>query len=334
MSAVMNKQPPVFLLCGPEAGEKKEKIKAIKKDLAKAAGEPPEEQKFFAFDTPAAEVLSYLRNGSLFALHKLVLIEQVETYKKAELKLLAEYSKNPAPATTLLLLTEKTRTDSPLDRALPKGAVLIFWEMFENKKRDWVRNYFRRSKRGITPDAVEFLLEMVPNDTESLKKECEKLLLFLPEETTVTEDELEDYLYHEKEENVFTLFERILKKDFPGSLEVTQNILLSGENEGVRLMSGLLWQFQKLKAVQEGLKGGLALDEACRKAGVSGKKNRARYGQGVRQFNPKAMRRIIALIADYDLQIKQTPRNRQESRFQTFLYSVINKNGAPLSREE
>ncbi len=37
----------------------------------------------------------------------------------------------------------------------------MFWEMFDNRKADWVRTLFQRSSIAIESEAVELLLELV-----------------------------------------------------------------------------------------------------------------------------------------------------------------------------
>mgnify|MGYP001009878331 FL=1 len=68
----MTKTEPVYLLLGPETGLKNAFLGEIRDAAAKSRGEPPEEHRFYAFETPVQDVVSLLRNASLFSSSKLV----------------------------------------------------------------------------------------------------------------------------------------------------------------------------------------------------------------------------------------------------------------------
>ena len=52
-----------FLFLGPELGEKQDAIERLRGELTKKYGVPPEETSFYAGDTPAANITSFLLNG-------------------------------------------------------------------------------------------------------------------------------------------------------------------------------------------------------------------------------------------------------------------------------
>ena len=108
--------------------------------------------------------------------------------------------------TILILQSDTTKVESALKGIFPKEGTKIFWELFEDQKRGWIVRYFREAKLTVTQDAVDVLLEMVENNTQDLKKECEKFVLFFEPGKKISGEELEQYIYHSKEENVFTLF--------------------------------------------------------------------------------------------------------------------------------
>ena len=64
----------------------------------------------------------------LFAVERrLVVVEQVERWKAADLKAVQEYSRKPAPTSVLALLGEEVKRDSALAKAVAKaGEVLIY----------------------------------------------------------------------------------------------------------------------------------------------------------------------------------------------------------------
>ena len=85
--------------------------------------------------------------------------------------------------------------------------------MFDNQKQGWVTNFFRQRKITIAADAVEYILDMVENNTRDMRAECERLALFFGPDATIGLESVEQYIYHSKEENVFTLFDRICERE-------------------------------------------------------------------------------------------------------------------------
>ncbi len=68
----MNKPAAVYLLLGPEVGEKDAFLQRLAGQLAKQAGGKPEIHRFYAFDVELAAVLATLRNGALFSPHRVI----------------------------------------------------------------------------------------------------------------------------------------------------------------------------------------------------------------------------------------------------------------------
>jgi hypothetical protein len=69
----------IFL--GTEIGEKQAAIAEIKKQLSEQ-GSPPEQTVYYAGETPVSDMVSALRNGSLFAENRLFLVKNAEAIKK------------------------------------------------------------------------------------------------------------------------------------------------------------------------------------------------------------------------------------------------------------
>ena len=160
----MNKS--IFLLLGPENGEKERFITRLRSDLEKKTGGSLETSSYYPYDTSMADVVSDMRNGSLFASDKLVKISHIEDLKKEGADAIIEYLASPAPGVTLLLLSDEIGGDpksvpGKLKKKLPKDNVKIFWELFENQKQGWILSYFRERKMGIQQDALELLLDLV-----------------------------------------------------------------------------------------------------------------------------------------------------------------------------
>ena len=166
-----------FLLLGPESGEKAAFIKTIKDGVFKDNPSGVESSKFYPFETPMSQIVSSIKNGSLFSDMKWVEIAQVETVKRGEAALLGEYIKNPSRDAVLILTSDSLARDvaKPITSVVPKERTKVFWELQESQKQSWIRNFFNRNNIQLDEGVVELLLELVENNTEFLKKSVKNL---------------------------------------------------------------------------------------------------------------------------------------------------------------
>ncbi|MBI9103907.1 MAG: DNA polymerase III subunit delta [Spirochaetales bacterium] len=332
----MNNFGKTFLLLGPESGEKSVFIKNLKAAVMKDKPSEMEVSKYYPFETGMSSVVSSIRNGSLFSDCKWVEIAQVDGVKREEAAILGEYIKNPSPDTVLILTSDLLARDiaKPIVSAVPKDRTKIFWELFESQKQSWVRGYF--SRNGIRPEdgVVELILELVENNTEHLKKECEKLVLFLNGESILTSEEVEKYIYHSREENVFTLFDRIASGDLGSTLEVFRKISLSGDTNPVQLVSGLLWQFRRVLELGILVEQHISFDEACRNLRISGKRLQNIYRQAIGNYNIVEMERIVAMTADLDGELRNGRAEIHTHMMDMYFYHLIVGKGQKKSRTD
>lgn len=319
---------PAYLLLGPEEGQKQEFIESLAAKIRSKTGAPPETYKFYAFETNPGDIVSLLRNGSLFTPHKLVRLAGIEELKRKEdLAQIIEYCTKPSPDSTLVMTGEAIQADAKLEKAVGAAGKKIFWELFDNQKSGWITGYFAKNGITIRRDAVELLLEMVENDTQELRKECEKLVLFFPRGAAITPDEIERFIYHSKEENVFTLFEEIVSRNLTLSLEILQKIQLSKDSNPVQILSGLLWQWRRLLALSTLTKRSYGLPEAFTKLGMKSKRHQKIYGEGVRNYSRIDLERIITLTARYDGLIRSTRAELHQHLLSMYLYYAVSGKG-------
>ena len=331
-------EPPARLFLGPEEGEKSTAIQTIREALETRLGEPPETTRFYAGESSIADVVRCLRNMSLFARHRLVILSNAENVKGAEeVGTLVEYLASPAADATLLLLSTGFAGDidrkiagdqkKKLAGAVPFEHQKIFWEMFDNQKQGWVTSFFRQRKITIAAEAVDHLLDMVENNTRDMRVECERLALFFGPDATITLESVEQYIYHSKEENVFTLFDRICERELLSAEEVLDKILLSREAEPTQLAGGLLMQFRKLASYKRMVAANYESSEAFPKLRVFSKKNQKTYLEGHRHFSASDIRTIVQLLVEFDERFRSVKGDLHGLLLRLMVYYIVRKAG-------
>jgi DNA polymerase III subunit delta len=133
-----------------------------------------------AVEASAEDVEAACNALGLFAVERrLVVVEQVERWKAAELKRLEEYLKRPAPTTVLALTGEEVKRDSSLAKAVAKaGEVLVYDLPKRGRKADlprWVEGQLKERGIVIDHEAARALVDLVGDNVTELATEVDKL---------------------------------------------------------------------------------------------------------------------------------------------------------------
>lgn len=306
----------VYLFLGPEIGEKQDAVGELRKSLKAGI----EETSFYAGETPVSEITSRMLNGSLFAETRLFIIKNAELIKKKEeVELLSSCLESPPDGTLIVLTSDGTNVDKRLEQAVPAGGKRIFWELFENRKHEWVADFFRREGRRVSPDAVEAILELVENNTDALRRECSRLALFLDKGKAASAEDVEKWLSHTREESAFTLFSRIAAGDLTRSLE-TLHALLGAKESPQAILAGLAWCFRKLRDYLALERSGNTSDFEFKKIGLASAKLRKDYTQAARLFGDALP--ALGLIAEYDILLRSSGTGLDSLLMDLFLYKL------------
>ena len=324
---------PVLIVGGPETGRLSDFIRQCRQRCAKEWGEDPEEHRLYAQDTPVSKLLDLLMNGSLFAAGKFVQYlgaDQVKT--KDEARALAAYAKNPAEKTVLVLVSDSLGVDKLIEDAVPKDAKKVFWELSASEMSRWIHDFF--SSQGLRADetAAEALLELVDNDTGTLRTECSRLALFFPQGARLTEADIEEYVAHNRAEDAFSLFDRMATGSFEQALEVLAAIMAGKESNGVGLMAGLLWCFRRLSSLHDSLAAGSAYEQAARNLRITRRTALAVHDQARRRWPREVCRRLIAFGVETDVRLRAYGQVHERFLLELFIYGcMITKGPVALS---
>lgn len=333
----------VYLFTGPEFGEKNDKIDSIKTELKTKLGDV-EYKVCYASDNPVSEVVSTLQSGDLFSAAICVVYREAELIKKKEdIASLDEWISsslnNSETNNVLILVSDETSVDKKLEDIIPKSNRKIFWEMFEDRKEAWLKNFFIKNGFGIEDEAVSLILDMIDNNTESLRTECSRFFFCYPSGSTINTNDVEKILAHNREENAFTLFDSMTEaslpqnKRFENALSIVQKILLTKNSSPVPLIAGLASCFRKLALWHTIHSGNAYLDEfALKKNGFLNKKAIAQYTRAAGIWNFNQTSSILALLSNADMDIRFFGSTFQNTQLFLLIYEIVMKNGGSCSK--
>ena len=288
---------PAYLLLGSEHGKKKEFIEKTAAAFIKKSGRSFQTYRFYLDSDDTEAFFGALSNPSLFGDLQILIVSNAERLK------------------TAVSVFDKEHT-------------VVFWELFESDKQSWVFSFFLERKIKITPEAVSELLDTVTNDTEELRAVCSRLADFKGS-GEITASDWENYLYHSKEENVFTLFEKIVNGRFESAVEAVRKILYSGESNLISMAAGLAWQFRRLMRIHVFIGSGSgSREDAFDAENIRGKRNRKLYEQALSVFDAAALENILLLLNRTDALLKQGAFFSNEVVADLLVYRLTVEKGA------
>ncbi|MGN1164235.1 MAG: DNA polymerase III subunit delta, partial [Candidatus Ornithospirochaeta sp.] len=159
----------VFILLGPEEGEKQELIKRERNKI-RLSHPDVEEYTFFGGDEDGNGLSSALSQTSLFSSYRFVVLKHFENVKRTDdsWRALQDFGKdNQDDCTLIITSTETSATSLPkeISEKAGKENTIVFWEMKDDQKRRWIIDCARRMGFQITQDAIDEILSSVDNNT-------------------------------------------------------------------------------------------------------------------------------------------------------------------------
>jgi DNA polymerase III subunit delta len=318
-----------YLLAGPEAGKRAAFAAELREAIAAADGAPPEEHRAYASETGVGEILGLLRNGSLFSSRRIVEYRGAELIKgKEDTGALAAYLKAPAPGAVLLLVTESFYAEKALEEAVGKDRKRTFYEMFENEKPRWIEKRLRELGLRIDEGGIEAMLELVENESGALDAACSRLAIVFPAGTTLGEEEVEAAIARNRQEDAFSLFERIATGDVESALETLEAVLADRRGDAVQIVSALTWSFRRLGKLHALMEEGEGLESACMKLQMRSKALQRQSAAAVRRFPRPDCERVILLTSAFDAKARSMGSLFEKTLLQLLVYGIMVKKGS------
>lgn len=175
-----------------------------------------------------------------------------ESDKTAIREVFAQRKFPDLPDGVCMVLLNETNDPIPesVTRLFASAQTVVFYEMFLNKKNEWIRSEFKKHNLNVEDRAVLFLLDTIENNKNSLEREIFNISVSLTEQVNagilkpvVTRDFIEEHLYHSKEESPFSLFSAMISGELDRAISIL-NKLISEDREGI--LPGLIWSQRRL----------------------------------------------------------------------------------------
>jgi DNA polymerase-3 subunit delta len=272
------------------------------------------------FEDGAVEVLSAADHGADDAIaacnalglfggeRRLVIVEDVEGWKAADAKAVAEYLKSPGPETILTLVGSGLKKDSALAKACAKAGDVLIYDA--PRKRDlpaWVAKQFEQHGTSANREACKLLVEMVGQDPEQLRSEIEKLATWAGGEV-VSEEDVRLLASLSAETSIFVLTDAWGQRNLAAALASVESLLeRSGSRELPRLTALLANHVARVRACQALAEEGLGARDAAARLKLHPFAAEKAFAHA-RNYTSDELAHAVVRLAELDLALKGASR--------------------------
>ena len=219
LGVVATELKPAYLLTGSD----RPKIARALRRLRERIGDDATEH-LNAREASAEDVIASCNSMGLFGGERLVIVEEAERWKAADVKEIAGYLAAPAPATVLALVAEEIKSDAALAKAVAKSGQVLAYDVPKRKLPEWVAEQFGRYGAKADAAACRALVEMVGDNLDELQSEIDKLSTWAAGDEVTVRD-VEQMAAGRAETAIFSLTDAWGRRDVAGVLSSAEAIM-------------------------------------------------------------------------------------------------------------
>ncbi|MBE0475550.1 MAG: DNA polymerase III subunit delta [Coriobacteriia bacterium] len=221
---------PVYLIHGSEELLLERAVARLRERLARVADLDFNFDHFDGAQASADEIVAAANTLPFMSERRLVVVRDVDKMPAEEQQRLAEYVKDPAEHTCLVLVGVKLAKNSRLYKAVAAlGGVSEYAAPKRSEYPAKVVGLFEEKGREVGIDAAETLVEAVGRDLRRLATEIDKIVAFAGETTTLTRQDVEAVLSTVAPASIFDFLEAMGMRDARRAMRLLSDLLAQGE---------------------------------------------------------------------------------------------------------
>lgn len=181
-------------------------------------------------DTDLTTIISEAKRYPMMANHNVVIVKEAQHLSR-EIDKLEPYLDNPTPTSLLVFCYKYKKVDGrkSIGKKLKKQAVFLETKkLYDNQVPDWITKFLQKKNYTINPQAALLIADSVGTDLSKIVNELNKLIINVPQGSSITPDIVEQNIGISKDYNNFELNRAIGTKDV---LKANKIILHFSKNE-------------------------------------------------------------------------------------------------------
>ena len=199
---------------------------------------------FYGKDANWADVVNACRRYPMFAERQVVLLKEAQQMR--DMEKLESYVENPLASTVLVVSYKEKKLDARkkfTKLVKEKGVLLSTKKMYDKELPGWTQELLQSKGLSATQKALALLVDHIGNDLKRIENEMDKLSVNLGKRTSITEDDIEQFIGVSKEFNVFELQSALAAKDLARSIQIIQYFEANPKAGPIQLVLPSLYSF-------------------------------------------------------------------------------------------
>ncbi|HVP74486.1 MAG TPA: DNA polymerase III subunit delta [Gaiellaceae bacterium] len=315
-----NELKPVYLLTGSD----RPKIARALRRLRERIGDESTEH-LNARETSGADAAAACNALGLFVGEgRLVIVEEVERWKVADVKDVVAYLASPAPATVLALVADEIRSDSALAKSVAKAGDILAYDVPKRRLPEWVAEQFARSGAKADAEACRALVDIVGDDFDELASEIDKLATWAGGDA-ITLHDVEQLAAGRAETSIFVLTDAWGRRDVAGVLRAAEEIMERSHRprsgELMRLIASLAGHVGRVRRCQRLAEEGIRAKDAAGRLKMHPFAAEKAFAQAA-NFSPEELAAAIVHLAELDAAAKGGSRMPADLELERTLIAI------------
>jgi DNA polymerase-3 subunit delta len=299
---------PIYLLTGGDLP----KIGLALRRL-RARFDPGSVETLTAGESDAAEAVAAASALGLFAGgERLVVVEAVDRWKKADVEVFARYGESPTPGAVVALVGDASKLPAGLEAACESGGKVLRYDVPKRRRGarevedfvEWTRRQLDQAGVQVESGVAERIVQLVGDDAFALRSEVDKLAAWAGEQAIGVRD-VEQLVLPSDDTPGWALTDAWGARDTAGALGACE--LQLHQEEPFIVAYRLSEHVGRVRAVQALLDDDLSVGEIASRLGLKPYPARKQADQA-RNFGPAELARALVRLAELDHAVKGASR--------------------------
>lgn len=228
-----------------------------------------------AQDAQLSDVLDELRTLPFLTSKRVVLIKDAEPFVSACADALETYLDKPSPTGVLVLTQTSWDKRKRLHKKLQgTGGLIEVGKLYSSQLPAYVTSYAQQNHAiRLDGQTSRFLVELVGDDPGRLCREMDKLVMYVAPRKTVSVNDIESLIGHNRMFNAFDVIDSIISGRTGAAISRIRNMFQADKNAEFTVVGAFGYHFRRLFRAKGMISKGLSPQQAALKIGVRYKQN-------------------------------------------------------------
>lgn len=207
-------------------------------------------------DTSIDEIIGAAKRFPMMAEKQVIIVKEAQDLSR-NIDKLESYALQPQPTTILVICYKYKKLDKrkKLYKVIQENGVIFESKpLYENEVPSWIAKVLKGRNYHIEHKASEMLVEFLGTELSKISNELNKLMLILPENSTITDKHIEENIGISKDFNNFELRKAIGDKNIVKANRIINYFAENPKNNPIVVTIALIHSFFTQLLLFHGLK--------------------------------------------------------------------------------